>query len=371
MITDETWPGYFETGTIVDLDFERAMFNSASNMISGRKARINYKRTCAFIFETIGFILANDILNGINIIFSAIDMNNNILAENIPVCVYNYKVEKDFIPLRESVITKDFGRGIIKATFRAGILTDNTPRGTRYTPFSNEVPMLYGRVHSDLRSGNGAILTINGRRMIERIPIKELFGRCWHPSLNHLYTSIELEADNPDALPQTTPAKNGYVSDCVIENICYQMRELYTPNERDFPGLNNTLKTGWELLGTLYRNTHKRDARFFYSTDVCVGDSRLPLIVHMSEGTIVYEGEKTLIGRKELYGILGHYDDLVNACENENPPFGIDFDISNIRFVVMLHREPTPQILNAIEDLKIKHNFHIEIEYWHEYDIIY
>lgn len=372
--TKEKWGGRYNTGTIVSLDIERAMFNSALNMFT-RQARKNYRRACAFIFETIGYINSPDIKNGIKILFSAKDEQGHVLAQEIPVCPYDYTLDEEFIPLNERVVEKDFGRGVIKATFRAGIIHDEHARDNgchvRYTPYSNEVPMLYGRVRSDMRGGNGAILTLNGRRMIERIPVKEVFNRSWHPSLNHLYCSIELEADNPEALPQTTPAKNGYISDCVIENLCIQMRQLYTPSNKDFPALDNTIRTGWELLGLRYKNTHRHDADFAYATDVPVGDSRLPLIVKLPGKTLVYEGEKSLIGRKELYGMLGHYDELVNACNDNLFPRNIKIDINEVQFVVMLSRKPTQQILNAIEDLKEKHNFVVEIEQWHEFDIIY
>lgn len=186
---EEGWPGELgETGTVIRFVCPMAVFES---LAQNSKTKLSFEQLVGILGEHLRYTYA-DILKHKELILNLTWENSGLERSMfLPPLLPQWEAGT-LVELPDQVI--DLGGGEVTISCRYGMIRPDEESFAHYV----------GNMES-----SGAEIRINGR-VVESGLLKAIWGRARHNDYNAFLTQIDLHSDNPEALPATKTAKNGF-----------------------------------------------------------------------------------------------------------------------------------------------------------------
>ena len=199
-----------------------------------------------------------------------------------------------------------------------------------------------------------------------------IFSDIWnierHNSYNSLLIQIDLESQNPKALPVTRTSKNGLRNgDSKYVALCNWIRTLMP-----MPYKNNDSRTAQDERELFEQIARAKDVHLpepkVVKTEMCAYSTlgeriRIDLYISANGSVTVYEGKKDKTTPKDVYQLLMYWDGLV--FDGINPSRGV--------LISSEHPDSVSQIVQTVNQRKDAKGilYNIELKTWRDEGLAY
>jgi len=291
---EQGWKGEFgQTGTIIEFDCSKEMFDT---ILKGLGGRSSFNRATEFLEEEIGFVYAGLIREG-KVFFTILCIDENGIRTSKTVAAVEPDWLAPYMPGKGSM-EYDLGNGIVTIEYCFGKINDRE-NGKKY-------------YKHNMRS-SGVEIRVNGRVMATNI-----FDKIWdiekHNSYNNLLITFNIKSDNPERLPKTRTSKNGFREGDVRLDKLYEKIKAMMPTPQKDTKLATHEDDLFEELEKM-KNTHmpdpktvKRQQHVFTKLKEKI---RIDLYISYANKVIIYEGKRQKTEPQDVYQLLMYWDGCV------------------------------------------------------------
>lgn len=352
-IKHDVWPGHMNgTGTIVRFDCSYDLFKTTASGIRGGVSR--FGTIIEILLEELGFVYAGAIKNGaVSIKVRYKDLSEQLQARSVAAVEPHWdEIYKSSTGTKlEGKTDYDLGGGPLTIHYKFGKIVESD----------------YRKYYRCNQSSSGVEIRINGR-MLENNIFSDIWSIERHNSYNSLLIQIDLESQNPKALPVTRTSKNGLRNgDSKYVELCDWIRSLMPT-----PYKNNDSRTVQDERELFEQIAHAKDIHLpepkvvktemhAYST---LGERiRIDLYISANGSVTVYEGKKDKTTPKDVYQLLMYWDGLV--FDGISPSRGV--------LISSEHPDSVSQIVQAVNQRKDAKGvlYNIELRTWQDEGLAY
>ncbi len=294
-VADEPWPGLYNgTGTLVQFECSRAMFDTLGARVPGPRAQ--FDGMIGHLVEFLGYIYSGLIqANAASFQVVSQARGGEPRSQRIPAVIPSWI---QFYPPGTGQEAFDLGNGTVKLKYQLGAIKDSE----------------YRRYYRTNTRCSGLEIRQNGR-LIENNIFTEVWGKEPHNMYNHILVIVDIVSDVPERLPFTRSSKNGYRQGdprliAVYDWVRRHMPELpkdigYAVDETDlFDELKNH-----KNLHVPDPKTVEREQKLFTS----LGETKIRADLYLAYGKQLhlYEGKKDSTTVKDVYQLRMYWDGAI------------------------------------------------------------
>lgn len=304
-VADEQWPGsYNGTGTLIQFECTRAMFDTLGARIPGPRA--GFDAMVGYLVEFLGYLYSG-LIQSNEASFQVVshDLAGQTRSRSVAA------VKPDWIQFYapgNGMDHYDLGNGTVTVKYQFGAIKDSQ----------------YKRYYRTNTRCSGLEIRQNGR-LIDYNIFVEVWGKEPHNMYNHVLVIVDVESDDPARLPSTRTSKNGYRQGdprlvAIYEWVRRHMPELPKDVSQavDEGDLFDELKNH-KNLHVPEPKTVEREQKLFTS----LGETKVRADLYLAYGNELhlYEGKKDTTTVKDVYQLKMYWDGAIQ--DGLKPTMGI------------------------------------------------